>query len=268
MMIGDAHTHTWFSGDSDTPPEANIRKALERQLPYICLTDHIDYDYPADELTFDFDMDQYFETIKRLREKYGRRIKIYAGVELGMQTHLSDRYGVLVNSHPFDFVIGSQHLVNGKDPYYPETFEGTTAERIYADYFQQTLENIRVFHDFDSLGHLDYIVRYGSSGKRSYRYGDYADILDEILKLLIRHDLALEVNTAGLRKGLGNPNPCREVLVRYHELGGRLLTVGSDSHNPFSIGYSFGKTAALLRDIGFREVTYYEQRKPKFVKII
>ena len=267
MLIGDTHVHSSFSADSETPAEENIKKAIQLHLPYICLTDHLDLDYPDDEYVFDFDKNAYFEALNFLKEKYKKEIKVLIGIEMGMQPQLGEQYEALMKEYPFDFCIGSQHLVNGADPYYPETFQGVEAAEIYRQYFHETLEDIKLFHSFDSLGHLDYIVRYGNTENRSYRYEDYADVLDEILKTLIRYDRALEVNTAGIRKKLGNPNPSAAVLKRYKELGGELITMGSDSHQSFSIGFAFGKTAALLRKIGFSHVAYYEKREPKFVKI-
>ena len=264
-MTGDIHVHSYFSTDSEARMEDTIEKALEEGLSYLCFTDHIDYDYPVEGLTFDFDPAEYFRKIGEMKERYGSRIKILAGVELGMQEHLSKRYSELLRSWPFDFAIGSQHLVGGMDPYYPETFEGRNENDIYRLYFENMLTDIRVFRDFDALGHLDYIVRYGSRKGRNYSYRQYADVIDEILKILVRDNHAIEINTAGIRKQLGFPNPHPEVLKRYRELGGTLVSIGSDAHKPYAVGFAFGTACEILKSCGFTHTVYYEKRKPRFV---
>ena len=120
---------------------------------------------------------------------------------------------------------------------------------------------------FDSLGHLDYVVRYGPTRNREYDYRDYRDIIDEILKILIRNDKALECNTGGFHYGLGQPNPCEDILRRYRELGGELLTLGSDAHDPSRLGYDFDRARELLRSCGFSSYTVYHQRKPEFLPV-
>ncbi|MDO4619725.1 MAG: histidinol-phosphatase HisJ family protein [Lachnospiraceae bacterium] len=265
-MLGDCHVHSRYSADSEADPEETIRKAVKRGLPLLCFTDHIDYDYPVEDLVFDYDVNAYFEELQRLRDKYADQIKVLIGVELGMQTHLGPEYTKLLEQHPFDYVIGSQHLVNRMDPYYPETFEGKTDAEIFRSYFEETLEDVKAFHEFDSMGHLDYIVRYGRK-KRRYNWHDYADIIDEILKLLVRYNIALEINTAGIRKQMGAPNPQPEILHRYRELGGTLVTVGSDSHKPDSLGFAFDTAKEILKTSGFTHYVYYEKRRPVFVSL-
>ena len=267
MKIGDTHVHSLFSTDSSTEMEEMVKKAVEEGLPHICFTDHIDYDYPVEGVKFDFNMDEYFASIRGLKEKYSEKILVLAGIELGMQEHLVDRYEELLKKYPFDFVIGSQHLVDGSDPYYPSTFDGRTDAQIYRDYFEETLRDVKAFRGFDSLGHLDYIVRYGRFKTHSYTYSAYSDVIDEILKILVRRNKALEINTAGLRKQLGFPNPSPDVLRRYRELGGTLITVGSDSHKPYSIGFGFEEAGELLKSCGFTHYAYYVNRKPVFVKL-
>lgn len=265
--IGDAHVHSKYSTDSSADMREMIEAAIKAGLPHICFTDHIDYDYPVKGVEFSFDVDAYLKEIDELKEEYRDRIEVQSGVELGLQKHLADTYKTLLKKYPFDFVIGSEHLVRGMDPYYPDTFDGVSDAELYHAYFEETLENIRSFHDFDSLGHLDYIVRYGRHKNRDYSYSAYSDTLDEILKWIIREGLALEVNTAGIRKMLGFPNPNPDVLRKYRELGGTLITIGSDSHKPYSLGYAFEDTRTLLKDCGFTHYAYYVQRRPKFVKL-
>ena len=266
-MLADIHVHSSYSADSDTPMETQVLAAIREGLSVICFTDHIDDDYPVDDLDFHFDLDAYQKEIASLKARYAKQIKILMGVELGMQEHLGPAYRELVASHPFDFVIGSQHLVMGMDPWYPETFENRTDGEIYQAYFEETLANVKAFHDFDAMGHLDYIVRYGKKRGMPYSYRTYADVIDEILKLLVRYNIALELNTCGLRRQLGHPNPHPDILRRYRELGGTLVTLGSDSHKDFSLGYAFKESCEILKNCGFTHVVYYEKRRPRFISL-
>ena len=158
-MIIDTHVHSHFSADSGESMENMAEAAIREGIGVLCFTDHIDYDFPLDGIYFDFDMEEYLAEIGRVREQYAGRVEILAGVELGMQPHLPKRYKQLLDQCPLDFAIGSQHLIDRFDPYYPETFAGRSAAEVYRRYFEETLENVRVFGDFDSLGHLDYVTR-------------------------------------------------------------------------------------------------------------
>lgn len=266
-MIADMHVHSRYSTDSEAEPEDVVRQAIDLGLPTICLTDHIDWDYPVEGLTFDFDIGDYFKEIDSLKATYGDRIRILKGVELGLQPQLGDRYQKLLKDWDFDFAIGSQHLVEGKDPYYPETFEGKEDSEVYRSYFENMLEDIRAFHDFDSMGHLDYVVRYGRHRARDYSYRNFADVIDEILKLLVRYNIALEINTCGIRKQLGFPNPHPDILKRYRELGGTLVTCGSDAHKPHYLGYAFDRAEEILKSCGFTHYCCFVRHEPVFVRL-
>ncbi|MCR5295637.1 MAG: histidinol-phosphatase HisJ family protein [Lachnospiraceae bacterium] len=263
----DIHVHSCYSTDSETKMEDAVYCAVREGIRVLCFTDHIDWDYPVDGLSFDFDVAKYEAEICRLRQQYKGKIDLLMGVELGMQKHLGPRYEKLLKDYAFDFAIGSQHLVDKQDPYYPETFEGKSDEEVFRRYFEELYEDIKAFHAFDSLGHLDYIVRYGKSGSRYYSYRAFADIIDEILKLLVRYNIALECNTCGLRKRLGFPNPHPDVLKRYRELGGTLVTIGSDAHKTRFLGYRFDTALEILKQCGYTHYVYYVKRSPKFVRI-
>ena len=123
-------------------------------------------------------------------------------MEFGMQQHLGNMCSKLAQKYPFDFIIGSIHLVDGQDPYYRTYFDNKTDEEGYCRGFEVTLECVKKTHDFDVLGHIDYIVRYGRKREQDYSYVKYADYLDEILKYLIQNGKGLEVNTGGWKYGL------------------------------------------------------------------
>lgn len=266
-MKADFHLHSFFSGDSDTAPELIAETALQRGLSAICFTDHYDADYPYEDVCFELDTKACLERIAGLRSAYEGRIEIGSGVELGLQPHLGALYRSYTGHFPFDFVIGSTHLVDGKDPYYASFWEGCAPKDGIRRFLEVTLENMKAFDDFDVYGHLDYIVRYAPLEPRSFFYEDYGELMDEILKFLISHGKGIEVNTGGYKAGLGCPNPCPEVIRRYRELGGEIVTMGSDAHTAEYVGSFMEEAREILRDCGFRYFALFRGRKAEFVRL-
>lgn len=273
MIKADFHMHTRFSTDSETPVREMAEQAVKLGLKTICITDHWDEDYPegledVPGVPFQFDLDSYGRTLKLLQEEYADRLEIRIGVELGLQPHLGTFYREFVQRYPFDFVIGSVHLVNGSDPYYGELFREMGDEEGYRETWRQTVQCVKEIRDFDVLGHLDYVVRYGIAQEKEYSYKKYADEIDEILKLLVENGKGLEINTAGLKYGLPFAHPHQDVLKRYRELGGEIITVGSDAHRPEHMAYGFGKVTDILQKCGFRYYAEYRNRIPEFYPIL
>lgn len=265
-MLYDFHFHTDFSADSTTPACTQIQKAISLGMSRICITDHHDMDVVS-PLDFTLNLPEYVSALARLRDEYQDRIRIEIGIELGLQCHIQNQLHDIACQYPFDYIIGSCHFIDGLDPYYPEYFEGKTEKEAYSHFFEVTLKRIETIDSFDSLGHLDYVVRYGPHKNRSYQYEDHKDLIDQILKTLIQKGKALECNTGGFRYGLGHPNPCEDILRRYRQIGGELLTVGSDAHTPEYLGFEFGRTAELLKSCGFTYYTVYHKRKPEFLRL-
>lgn len=248
--------------------ENQIEKAISSGLDILCFTEHMDKDYPSDPAKevggvpeFFLDTDSYREGFLKCRDKYEGKIKLLFGVELGLQPHLGKWSEEYVSKYDFDFVIGSVHTIGHMDPYYSAFFEGRSEADAYAQYFTEALEDIKAFSDFDTLGHLDYVVRYGPNKNRDFTYSAYGDLIDPILRLIIEKGIALEANSAGYRKGLGEPNPCMDILLRYKELGGELITIGSDAHRTDSLCNDFARLEALLLKCGFRYHAVFEDRK-------
>ncbi len=263
-MMSDCHMHTAFSSDSDAGMEAMAEQALRLGMEAVCITDHYDMDYPGGE--FQLDTVSYLNRLEELREKYRGRLEIRRGVELGLQPHLGERIRNYTETYSFDYVIGSVHLVNGLDPYERQQYPGTDQE-LYREYFCCTLENIRKIRGFHALGHLDYVVRYGYTKEKEYSYRKYAEQIDPILRELAERGIALEVNSGGLKYGLGFPNPHPEILKRYRELGGEMVTLGSDAHRPEHVGYGFSQILETLQACGYKYYTEFSRGEPIFIKI-
>lgn len=270
MIITDFHTHSSNSGDSDTPMELQIESAIKNGIKFLCITEHLDLDYPKmprEEVSFDLDTDKYFNEYKINQEKYNGKIELLFGVELGLQPHLASTYLEYVKKWPFDFVIGSSHLCDGYDIYYPSFYEGKDENECYRRYFESELENINAYNDFDVYGHLDYIVRYGPNKDKYYSYQKYKDIIDEILCKLINLNKGIEINTKAFKSGMAHPNPCEDILKRYLELGGEIITIGSDAHSPNYIAAEFSRAEKILKECGFKAYCRFESRNPIFIDL-
>ena len=268
MICSDYHIHSRFSEDCGTPLHSIVETAIQKGLERICITDHDDYGFEADEIGALKNPEEYVAAIQRLREEYEDRIEILLGVEMGMQPiqDVEAHFSKLTEEYPFDFVINSMHIVDGRDPYFGELFDEMSDEDAYRFTFQHMQECIRKIPDFDVLGHIDYIVRYGTQKAEHYSCLRLSEELDALLQTVIDMGKGIEINTSGLRY-LGFCHPHMDILQRYRELGGEIITFGSDAHRPEDIAYGFHLAEELLRSIGYKYYTCFRKREAFFMKI-
>jgi len=271
MIISDFHSHSENSGDSTSSMASQIQSAMEKGIKHLCFTEHLDFDYPDppkpeyETCSFELDSKSYYEDYIENRKKIS--VNTYFGVEVGLMPHLAARNDAFVNNNPFDFVIASTHLIDGEDPYYSEYWEGRNEKNTIKRYFEYIYENISVFGNFDVCGHLDYAIRYCSNKDKDFSYSDYSDEIDTLLKKIISMGKGIEINTGGLKNGLKFPNPNPEIIKRYKELGGEIITVGSDAHSPEYIGYKFDLASDILNSCGFKYYTIFKNRKSEFLPL-
>lgn len=265
-MFFDYHVHTNFSSDSSMDMELCVQNAIQKNIGELCFTDHVDIDYPGEDV-FDFNYEKYTRSIDYCRKKYYGKIKINRGIELGLQAHIIERNVEFLKNKEFDFIIGSLHAANRKELYGGDFYRGKDKQKAYAEYFEYLYRNINLFNDFDVLGHLDIVKRYGDYEDNSLSYKDYKEYIDQILKKIISLGKGIEVNTSGKRYSLDSNHPSEEILMAYRNLGGEIITTGSDSHRYEHLAYGFDETYELLRHCGFKYVTIFRNRKPVQNKI-
>lgn len=267
----DYHMHTSFSGDSTAPMEEMILKGIELGLDSICFTEHMDIDFvyekPEEKGMFELNTDSYLFDFIKYKEKYADKIQLLFGVELGVQPHLKRELALYAKSFDFDFIIASSHICNKKDPGYASFYEGRPQEEAYREYFLSILDNLKTFNNFDVYGHLDYVVRYGPTKDAGYSYETYEDILDQILETLIEKEKGIELNTGGLSYQLRDFNPCADILKKYRQLGGEIITIGSDAHQPSAIARGFKHAAEVLTECGYKYYATFEKRVAEFHRI-
>jgi histidinol-phosphatase (PHP family) len=269
MIICDSHIHSEFSSDSDTSLSSIAEKAISLGLPKICLTDHHDIDFIIQEeggMDFQLDTPAYIKAAKEIQDIYRDKIDIRIGVELGLMNSVVQKARDYASTYKeLDFIIGSSHLVRGLDPYYPSFYEGREEIECVRDYFVSILENVSLIDDYDVYGHLDYIVRYCPSGQGIFNIKDYYDVIEEIFRIIIPKGKGIEINTGSLYKNMDYPHPHIDILKLYRQMGGEIITVGSDAHKPEYIGYGFETVARdILENLGYRYYCTFKNRKPEF----
>lgn len=255
----DSHIHTKFSTDSSMVIEEAIRKASELNLGLV-VTDHMDTNYPY-KSKFNFDVAAFFKEY----EKY-KSDKLLLGVELGMTLEYKEENEALSRNNPFDFVIGSIHFLGNNDIFYAETYEGKTKAQVFEEYFITMCNNIREHNYIDSLGHIDYISRYACYDDKEINYSEYGELIDDVLREVIKRDIALEINSRRLKDAEAVKN-LRSIYKRYYELGGKMVTLGSDAHNQEAIGVNFNTAIEIVRDLKLQAV-YFKEREPIYLNIL
>lgn len=273
-MFADYHVHSAYSDDSEYPLEQVIRDAVAMGMDEICLTDHVDYGIKVDwdeggEIPYygsrprmNVDYPRYMAQLHELQQRYGDRIRIKIGLEFGMQTHTIPRYRALFARYPLDFVILSIHQVDDQEFWTQDFQRGRTQQEYHERYYEELLAVMQEYKDYSVLGHLDSITRYDKQGV--YPFRRVRSIVEQILRCAIEDGKGIEVNTSSHRYGLSDTTPSVEILKLYRELGGTILTIGSDSHAPAYLGTHITETRALLRELGFRQFCTFDRMQPVF----
>ncbi|HMM22235.1 MAG TPA: histidinol phosphate phosphatase [Selenomonadales bacterium] len=254
----DTHMHTRFSTDSRMTIEEAVRQGKKLNLGII-VTEHMDLDYPEPQ-AFIFDIDEYFRTYERFRSETVR-----LGIELGMRCDLIEENRELLVGRPFDYVIGSIHLIDRIDIYQEHFYHGRTKREVYGQYFESMLACVKDYDFIDSLGHIDYIARYARFADTEVRYEEFPDYIDAVLRALAEQEKAIEINTRRLDDDAAAEALCA-IYRRFHELGGRLVTIGSDAHRPQDIGKHFDRAMAIARSCRLQPVAF-KARQPEYIAL-
>lgn len=264
MYKADYHMHTALSPDSEASIESQVETAIRRGFNEIAITDHFEFDLINDRWELTLDLDEYIQTILFYKEQYKDKITIRLGVEVGFETRYKKKIETLLKDRPFDFIICSTHKCEGQELYYGDFFKGKPQKEAYTTYFEHVLDTLKNFDNFNVYGHLDYVNRYGDYPVKILDTHDYWDQITEILRILIEKGKGLEVNTSGIRYGLGHFNPQIPVLREYAKMGGEIITIGSDSHQNGHVGFLWEEAAAMLKNIGFKYYATFKEGKPIF----
>lgn len=293
-MLADYHVHSEFSDDSWYPIDDIRRDAIRKHIDELCFTDHVDYGIKPDteelrrkgssctrmetnpegieEPVINVDYERYFPLLEEARERYaplgsgrdlgGLSVKI--GLELGVQSHELARNSALVERYRnrMDFAILSIHQVGNKEFWTGEFQQGRTQEEYNLAYWEEMLRVVEGFTDYAVMGHLDLIKRHDPAG--IFPFERTRDITAEILRRVIADGKGIEVNTSSFRYGLPDLQPCTEILELYRDLGGRIITIGSDSHKPEHLGAYISMVKKRLAALGYTEYCTFKRWEPVF----
>jgi histidinol-phosphatase (PHP family) len=255
----DYHVHTRFSCDSKVDMAAACEAAIARGMREIAFTDHADFE-PLDDCCGHLRPAAYLAEVERCRRRYGSHLTIRAGVEIGEGHVYRDQAAALLEAHEFDFVLGSLHWVH--------YFAGQALEEGLRAYFEE-LAHLAAEADYDVMAHFDIVRRavHRSFGLNGLDYAPHEETIRRILRTLVERGKGLEINTSIQRRGMGDPNPTLPVLRWYHEVGGELLTLGSDAHTAGSIGSCFDVALKMAQAAGFTRLATFEKRKLVWIAI-
>ena len=264
----DNHNHCEFSFDGKrTTVEASSKAAVEKGLGGLCFADHCDIFVPEQTLSISprskdlVDVEAQQAEIDRVQDLFPQ-IKILKGIEIGMHPRCREQVKQIMAKHNFDQVIGSIHYIEDTDPFFGSYFEGKSWQEAYRCYLETIYNEMTAWGDFDIVGHYDYIVRYCDYEQVDILYKNFSDVFDEIFRYLIHNGKALEINTKSYQNYRGRQASLDlNVLKRYREMGGEIISFGSDSHDAHVVGTDFEKYAAIAKSAGFRWAAHYEKRQ-------
>ena len=251
-MIFDSHLHTKFSADSEMLAADALAKAKALNLGVV-FTEHFDYGLELNGRKFEFNPAEYMREYKNLR---GENVRL--GVEVGLRQSARAANKNFIAQADFDFVIGSIHLVDDFDIYYPDFYVGKDKATAYRKYFQQMAEEISVA-DFDALGHIDYICRAAPYENPEIDYPTFKAEIDAVLKIVIERGKVLELNTRRFDKARA-VEELIPVYKKYRELGGRFVTIGSDAHRVAAVGNYFNRALEFANELELTPVTFRERK--------
>ena len=259
----DYHMHSSVSFDSEESALAMALAARERGLKEICFTDHRDYCHSPHMPNMLFDLEDYSRAYDGLTLE---GLKIRRGVELGLTTWDREEVDSFSKARYFDFVLGSVHFARDIDPYEKRYWDGRTMAEAFRVYLEETLECVKIHDSFDVLGHLTYACKSPYSPTHEpILFKDYQEITDEIMKILVAKGKGMEINSSGVDT-VGVFLPSEDYLRRFKELGGEIVTMGSDAHNAVRVGQYADRAMAILKEI-FGYVCTFENRQPIFHKL-
>lgn len=273
-MLADYHVHTAFSDDSTYPLEQVVKDAIALGLEEICITDHVDYGVKVDwdsgeeicyrnqEPLANVDYPRYLTEIERVRQLYSNQITVRMGLEFGVQVHTIPQFEALFQQYPFDFIILSIHQVEDKE-FWTQDFQAGRTQREYNErYYEEMLHVVQSYKHYSVIGHMDLIKRYDKAG--IYPFESVKPMVAEILKTVISDGKGIELNTSFHRYGLSESMPSAELLRLYRDLGGSIITIGSDSHSPAHLGTGLQEARDQLSALGFRNFCTFQKMQPIF----
>ncbi|MGI5891570.1 MAG: histidinol-phosphatase HisJ family protein [Bacillota bacterium] len=259
MKYYDYHIHSQHSFDGWLTIDKICRKAAAINMAGITFTEHVEFTGLYNE-DLQPDFAQYAKDIALAKKNYPD-LKIGIGIELGLKMASSAKAEKISQVLEWDFIIGSAHYMDGCTLHTGEFSEGKSKEESWHQYFIGLRKLVEEVNCFDVLGHLDLLRRDTTYDDRSLLWQDYQEEIDAMLLTLISMGKGIEVNTGAWRYGLEEPHPVSSIISRYRELGGEIITCGSDAHLEKSLCQGIPEAYEYIKKAGFKYITLFEKRK-------
>lgn len=264
-MKADTHTHSKHSPDGYVDIAAMAQTAVDLGADYLAITDHCDMDTQQEGNKVPvpwrlLDLEAYQADFFKVKEEFKDKIYLAFGIEAGYDKRANGAYQDIISRYNFDIVINSVHFVSGWDAYFPYFFDGKIKSEAYTMYLEAVYESLFAPYRFDIVGHVGYCVRNAPYEDKVMHYADNPELIDKIFLKVIELKKALEVN----RHNSIIPNI--EMLQRYHDLGGRKISFGSDAHRG-DVFNKYQETCEILKKIGFTQFTIFKQGKEEQIEI-
>lgn len=260
----DMHIHSTFSWDSEMEVDRIVEMAKENQISFIGLAEHLDFHSQHEKSYMFYNYDDCFQKIQSIKKSFPQ---ISMGIEAGEPYLYKDAYEKYLENKKFDFILGSVHWIDDVSPVEDRYFyKYSTVEDAYKKYFEEEFKLVN-YGNFDIVAHLTLVHRNGRKFESGFSYNKYKKEIDDILKIIIKKNIALEINCSGLRMAAGDFIPDEEIIKAYLNLGGNLITVGSDSHRYNQLFYGLNNAYELFNRLKIDEVVIYKERKPIKIKI-
>lgn len=258
-MLANYHMHTSFSPDSRYRMEDCVQYAIKCGFDEICFTEHMDY---GTSTSYCCDLPAYRKEFLRCQDKYKDNISLKFGVEFGAQAHHKKYFDNIFNSYPFDFALLSFHQVEDKELWNCDFQNGKTQDEYNCIYYDEMYRTVRVFDGYSVLAHMDLMRRYDPHGE--YPFEKSKEQIEEILKYVISQGKGIEVNTSSYKYNLKDLMPSRDILKLYKDLGGEIITIGSDSHREAYVDSHIKDVREILKSMGYKYFTTFDRMKPTF----
>ncbi len=281
-MLIDCHTHTHNSFDAaNETVRERCEKAIELGLCAMAITDHCEANrfYPKDnyspghskngedEYNYKKAYENSVEETTAAKEDFNDKFALICGIELGQATADDKAADIICKDGRVDFIIGSMHELPGREDFYFIDYSKENVPKLMEENFNEIYKLCKQ-NKFDVLGHLTYALRY-IEGEQKIKVDilKYKDIIAEIFKEVIKNGKGIEINTSGLRQAYGNTFPTPEYVKLYKDLGGKIITFGSDSHSTADLGAGISQAIGIAKNAGFEKAAYYIKHQPHFIDI-
>lgn len=284
MKLIDCHAHSLHSVDADFPIDQMCQAAIEKELCAFAITDHVEAnrwyemshygkqksEYEYDEYGFSKAYYSSVEDIVNKKAEYKDKLNLLCGVELGQAIQDIEIADKIASDQRLDFIIGSIHEARDHMDFAFINFSEylqSDIEKLLEQYFNE-INELAQWGKFQILGHLTYTLRYiEGNHKRKVDISKYDDIIENAFKTLVSKGCAIEINTSGLRQAYGQPFPTLKYVKMFRDLGGELLSLGSDAHYPEHVGANIADGAKIAYDAGFDRICYFKNKKPQFISL-